>query len=207
MPDVGETWAESASETVSGRLTALAGRFGDRIALSDLGGELTFSEVIGRMDAIAGEVETVPCRAGGPIAVLAPLDHRFYLAFLGVLRAGRIALVLDPEHPRGRLRLIAERAGAEAILTTEALAGDARALVPSGCGSATGRRPAATADSTVSRGVPEGTNALASPASASVVRIASAPARSAISRSLPRGCSGSSARAMRPARSTPRKAR
>ena len=135
---------------MSGRLTALAGRFGDRIALSDLGGELTFSEVIGRMDAIAGEVETVPCRAGGPIAVLAPLDHRFYLAFLGVLRAGRIALALDPEHPRGRLRLIAERAGAEAILTTEALAGDARALVPSGTplltvesAVAAGRRPLA----------------------------------------------------------------
>ena len=133
---------------MSGRLAALAASFGDRTALCDLGHELTFAELVARTEAIAGAVQAAPPRGDGPIAVLAPLDHRFFLAFLGVLRAGAIALVLDPDHPRGRLRLIAAGAGVEAVLTTQALAGEAAALVTSGTpvltvesALAAGRRP------------------------------------------------------------------
>ena len=132
MPDVGRKWPDPAVETVSGRLAALAEGFGERIALCDLRDQLSFAELVRRMDAVAGAVQTVLPDSEGPVAVLAPLDLRFYLAFLGVLRAGRIALVLDPEHPRERLRLIAAGAGAQAILATKELADEASALISPG---------------------------------------------------------------------------
>ena len=132
MPDSGAPWPDSAVETVSGRLAGLAKQFGARIALSDLAEELSFAELVGRIDAVAGAVEAALPRHGSAIALLAPLDCRFYVAFLGVLRAGRVALVLDPEHPADRLRLVTARDGAEAILATEELAEAARAIIAPG---------------------------------------------------------------------------
>ncbi len=148
MPEMGGTWSDATAETVTGRLAGLAQRFGERMALCDLAEDLSFAELVRRMDAVAGAVQAALTQPGGAIAVLAPLDCRFYLAFLGVLRAGRVALVLDPEHPPERLRQIAAHAGIEAILATEELAGDASAVVPHGTpvltlerAVAAGRRP------------------------------------------------------------------
>ena len=136
-------------ETLAGALAAVALRFGERIAIHDLGGTITFAELARQVDAVAGAVAASLPGQGQPVAVLAPLDHRFHLAFLGAARAGQIALVLDPEHPEERLRRIIEHAGARAALTTAELAAQARTLV--------GRdAPVILVEEAVARGLPPG---------------------------------------------------
>ena len=125
--------AEAATATVGERLAAMAAQIGARETLCDLHHRLSYSELFRRVEAIAGAVQAAAPDPAAPVAVVAPLDHRFYLAFLGVLRAGRIALVLDPEHPPDRLREIAAHAGAETVLTcTELAAAACTLLAPAG---------------------------------------------------------------------------
>ncbi len=118
--------------TVGVRLAAMAAQIGERETLCDLDARLSYSEMFRRVEAIAGAVQAAAPDPSAPVAVLEPFDHRFYLAFLGVLRAGRIALVLDPEHPPDRLRQIADHAGAETVLTCAELAATAGAVLAPG---------------------------------------------------------------------------
>ena len=120
----------SGSDTVGGRLAALAAEIGGRATLFDLHAQLSYRELFAQVEAIAGALQAAAQRRDQPVAVLAPLDHRFYLAFLGVLRAGGIALVLDPEHPPERLARIASHAGAQAVITVAELAAAAASLLP-----------------------------------------------------------------------------
>ena len=118
------------SDTVGGRLAAMAAEIGERHTLFDLHAQLSYRQLFARVEAIAGALQAAAPDRTRPVAVLAPLDHRFYLAFLGVLRAGAIALVLDPEHPPERLARIAAHAGAGAVITVAELAAAAAALIP-----------------------------------------------------------------------------
>jgi len=117
---------------ISGRLAALAEQLPHRVALRDLTSSLSFAELARRTEAVAGVLASGLPPGSGPVAVLAPLDLRFHIAFLGVIRAGRIALVLDPEHPPERLRRIARHAGAEAVITSSELLAQSRTLLDPG---------------------------------------------------------------------------
>lgn len=117
--------------TINSRLDDWARKAPDRLTLRDLDGELTYADLAEAARQAAGALAGVLHGAGRPIALLAPLDRRFHLGLLGVLRAGHIALVLDPDHPDDRLRRIADHAGAAAVLTTRELEPRARAAFPS----------------------------------------------------------------------------
>ena len=121
-----------AGDTISGRLAAVALRAPDRLAIQDLHRRLTFAELARQVAFVGGAAQAAFDPARGPVAIFAPFDARFHLAFLGALQGGGLPLVLDPEHPGQRIRSIADHAGAGGILTTRELSARARVLFAPG---------------------------------------------------------------------------
>ena len=105
--------AEAA--TLPDRFEAIARRYPERLAVQDLERALSYAELSDQVRRIARAVAGLG-GAPGPIALLAPLDHRFVAAFLGAMAAGRTVLPLDPDHPAERNRRIAAHAGATAAI-------------------------------------------------------------------------------------------
>ena len=115
-------------DTVVDRFDAAAERFADRIAVQDATASLTYGELRRRVWSIATAVNDRLDRPG-PVVVLTPHEVSAAAAVLGVLASGRGVIPLDADHPDARNRLIAEQATAAGVVTTSALAGQARALV------------------------------------------------------------------------------
>ena len=113
------------------RFEEMAQRHSDRLAVQDLERRLTYGELAGEARRVAAATAAAVRDRPGPVAVLAPLDASFPIAFLGVLAAGRAAVLLDPEHPAERNKRIAEHAGVAAAVTTETLMASAAELFAS----------------------------------------------------------------------------
>ncbi|MFP3939551.1 MAG: amino acid adenylation domain-containing protein [Thermoanaerobaculia bacterium] len=106
------------------RLGAVAQEAGDRTAVVSGTSVLTFSELAGRAEAVAGALRE---RGVGPETVVGIALERspeMVVALFGVLAAGGAYLPLDPKYPRERLRFTIEDSGCAVTLTTAALAPD-----------------------------------------------------------------------------------
>ncbi len=97
-------------ETLVDCFARIARAHGTRTALATDRRLFTYAD----LDAIAAAVGTGVQRAGGTsadrVAILMEHDAPQLAAMLGVLKAGRVAVVLDPSHPEERLRSILEDA-------------------------------------------------------------------------------------------------
>jgi amino acid adenylation domain-containing protein len=83
------------------------------------GGSLDYGTLAERADALARELAR---RGAGPESVVAlPIERspELAVALLGTLKAGAVALPLDPSHPTDRLRGMIEDAGAEDLVADE----------------------------------------------------------------------------------------
>src|SRR5262249_20283186 len=67
-------------------------------------------------------------RRAGPVAILLKSEARFPAAMLGVLAAGRSYVALDADQPIARNQLIAQQAGAAALVSADDLADQAGKL-------------------------------------------------------------------------------
>ncbi|PRX96570.1 non-ribosomal peptide synthetase [Allonocardiopsis opalescens] len=96
---------------VVGRFEDAAAAHPDRIAV--VAGERRFSyrELADWADAVAERVAAASADPDAPVAVLTDRDAGLVAAILGVAKAGRCYVPLDPEHPPERLRDIVRRAG------------------------------------------------------------------------------------------------
>ncbi|MFJ2703709.1 amino acid adenylation domain-containing protein [Streptomyces sp. NPDC087428] len=81
---------------------------------------LTFAELDGRVDALAGVLAAAGARPGTRIAVGLPRSTELVVAMLAVMRAGAAYLPLDPSYPPERLAfMVADSAPAALIATSE----------------------------------------------------------------------------------------
>ena len=120
MALLGET-LDAVGETIPDAFRAAVERHADLPAVE--GGEtrLTFAELDARSNGVAHNL----LERGGnqPVAMLASLEPATIVAMLGVLKAGRPFVPLDPRDPAERVRLICERLGVRPV-SAEALLGD-----------------------------------------------------------------------------------
>jgi len=116
--------------SISDRFEDIAARYADRVALSDLERTLTYAELAELVGKVAANLARELIDRDGPVAILMPHDARFPAAILSVLAAGRIHVPLDRSHPIERNRVIAEGAGAAAVLSVGETAKRAEALFP-----------------------------------------------------------------------------
>ncbi|MEU4545899.1 non-ribosomal peptide synthetase [Nonomuraea dietziae] len=89
------------------------------VAVSGVDGELTYDELLGRADALAGLLREHGVRPGVPVGLCMPRTTGMVVALLAVWTAGGAYVPLDPGFPAGRLRLMREDAGAGLVLTQE----------------------------------------------------------------------------------------
>ncbi|WP_061294335.1 class I adenylate-forming enzyme family protein [Herbidospora cretacea] len=105
--------------TLSDLLAARAAAEPDGVAMIVHGvGELTYSGWDARAGAMANILINEGVRPGEPVGLVFPhaawLDYA--VAFMGVLRAGAVAVPMSDRTPEGEIRLLAERAGIARIL-------------------------------------------------------------------------------------------
>ena len=124
---------DSALEgSILDRFELVADRFADRMAVQDDACSLTYGELRAKVHSIAAAVGAATVGLEGPVAVLARHDAGFAAAFLGVMSAGRPAILLDSGHPAERNRRIAAHSGACAVAAADDLQAYARDIFPEG---------------------------------------------------------------------------
>jgi acyl-CoA synthetase (AMP-forming)/AMP-acid ligase II len=126
-----ELFADSVLDgSIIDRFDAIVRRFASRLAIQDDSRSLTYADLAGLVDRIAGVTAGATAGRTGPVALLLANDARYPAAMLGVLAAGRAYIPLDPENPIERNVLITTRSGAAALISAGALANDCRTEFP-----------------------------------------------------------------------------
>src|SRR5688500_3225341 len=120
--------ADEIEQSIPARFDRVATRYADRRAVKDGTLELTYGELNRAANRIA---RAMPARSGQgdqPVALLLGHGASLVAAILGVLKAGRIYVPLDPSYPRARLAHILGDAGATLVITDGAHRALARSL-------------------------------------------------------------------------------
>ncbi|WP_159798144.1 alpha/beta fold hydrolase [Puerhibacterium puerhi] len=123
---------QSAAAAPGGPLTALLedafARFTGHVAVRSGGRATTYRQLDERSRAVAAAVQAHAGTSADPrpVAVLAPYDADVVAAVVGLVRAGRPCVILDPAVPASRMRQVVTLAQTPLVLTVEALADVAR---------------------------------------------------------------------------------
>ena len=109
-----------SSESIPGCLAHAVARFAARTAVSAPAGQWTYAELDRRSSFIAAEILERLGEASGPVALLMEHDAPLIAAILGALKANKIYLALDPDHPTGHLAAMLASSGAKLLLADNA---------------------------------------------------------------------------------------
>ncbi|MCL4179100.1 MAG: AMP-binding protein [Verrucomicrobia bacterium] len=116
--------------SIPDRFAEVALRHGDRLAIRTATEEWSYAELDQRSEAVANRVLGRPEFGAGPVGLLYDQGAPLIAAILGVLKAGRMYLVLDPEDPVSRLETIVREACPGLLLTDRAHANRSRRICP-----------------------------------------------------------------------------
>ncbi|MFE5859033.1 condensation domain-containing protein [Streptomyces virginiae] len=119
-PEVDRTPSESTSVWDLFELTAAT--VPERVALVADGARLTFAELAGRARTMAAGLEARGVRTGTVVGICLDRRSDLIVAMLATWCAGGAFLLLDPQHPELRRRLLLEEAGIAHVIADEACA-------------------------------------------------------------------------------------
>lgn len=133
-----------------------AERFSDRTALVDAEGahSVTYAELNRLSSLVAGKLRSLGFGKGDFILVCMERCLEYYVAYLGILKAGCVVVPTIPEYPQARIDYIRENCGARLIVTKDFLC-DIRDCTPVS-DPADDREPALLAFTSGSTGKPKG---------------------------------------------------
>jgi amino acid adenylation domain-containing protein len=123
---------EAVEQSIARRFEEQVDRDADRTAVVAGGERLTYAELDGWANRIASALLEQRGPGQEPVGLLLGQGAPAVAAILGVLKAGKIYVPLDPAHPRPRLAGMLEWAGAGAVLSGPAHAALARSLAGDG---------------------------------------------------------------------------
>nr|BFE60216.1 hypothetical protein GCM10020063_047420 [Dactylosporangium thailandense] len=101
----------------------------DREAVRAAGERLTFAELAGRARVAAAGLRARGVRAGTTVGICLPRRAELIVAILATWCAGGAFLLLDPQQPPARRRLLVEEAGVGLVIADEPFAGAATVAV------------------------------------------------------------------------------
>ncbi|MEV0268439.1 AMP-binding protein [Hamadaea sp. NPDC050747] len=112
--------------TLAGYVQRAARRHPDRPALRHNGRTLTWSELDSQVDSVAGGLRNLgaPDTDGRParVAIALPNIPEFAVSFFGALRAGLVAVPVNPGYTPRELRHVLADSGASVLIATDAVA-------------------------------------------------------------------------------------
>ncbi len=106
-------------EPLPALLARQARRVPDRTALIFYGREVTFRELDAAASHFAGWLRSRDIQAGDRVAIMLENSPQFAIAYYGALRAGAIAVCLNPMHKAVELLHEFEDSGARALVTSD----------------------------------------------------------------------------------------
>ncbi|HET7231280.1 MAG TPA: amino acid adenylation domain-containing protein, partial [Longimicrobium sp.] len=115
-------------QTISARFAAQARLHPDRLAVRTRTTRLTYAELSRAAEAVARAILRTRPAAAERVALLFEHDAAMIVGILGVLRAGKTYVPIDPLYPRERNAYVLEDSGADALLTNRANLALAREL-------------------------------------------------------------------------------
>ncbi|HEU0080271.1 MAG TPA: amino acid adenylation domain-containing protein, partial [Longimicrobiaceae bacterium] len=122
-----EAWNATAAELPRACLhelfAAQAARTPDAVAVAVADRDLTYAELDGRADALAGRLRALGVRPEVRVALSTVRDARYAVAVLGVLKAGGACVPLDPSYPAERLEYLLADSGAHVLLADPVTSG------------------------------------------------------------------------------------
>src|SRR5216683_6240910 len=108
-----------SDEPLPALLARQARRVPDRPALIFYGREITFRELDAAASHFAGWLRSRGIQAGDRVAIFLENSPQFAIAYYGALRAGAIAVCLNPMHKAVELSHEFEDSGARALVTSD----------------------------------------------------------------------------------------
>ncbi len=88
----------------------------DAITVKTAGEVLTYGELVGRANSIAGDILNLGAKPGDFVCVIASRSLESIPVILGVMRAGCAYVPIDPDYPQDRINTILEDSGASLLL-------------------------------------------------------------------------------------------
>jgi amino acid adenylation domain-containing protein len=111
---------DPSSESLSGRFARAAVQFAARPAVNAPAGQWTYAELERRSDFLAADILERLGENAEPVALLLAHDAPLIAAIFGALKANKIYLALDPDHPREQLAAMLASSGAKLLLADPA---------------------------------------------------------------------------------------
>jgi len=103
-------------QSVGRRFEKVAARQGGRLAIKDGNSEVTFEELNQQANRVAQKVLELDGEGNRPIAVLMATSIPSAACMLGLLKAGKIYSVIDPQFPLPRIQFMIEDARAPIVI-------------------------------------------------------------------------------------------
>ncbi|MFC4044703.1 amino acid adenylation domain-containing protein [Dactylosporangium siamense] len=100
-----------------------ARRDSDAVALVQSGRQVTYRELMARVDRLAAHLRAAGAAPDRPVGVLLHRGIDLVVAIVAIVRSGAPYLPLDPDHPADRTVTVVQDAGAALVVTDAALAG------------------------------------------------------------------------------------
>lgn len=121
-----EPQAEPSPESLASLWRDAVARHGDRTAVVDHDGDMTFAELDRHSAELARRLADSRVRTGDPVALATGRSRDFFVALLATLRVGATPVLLDAGHPALRLADLVRRSGARVTLCSaeDAVAGN-----------------------------------------------------------------------------------
>ncbi|OBF11846.1 non-ribosomal peptide synthetase [Mycobacterium sp. ACS4331] len=104
------------AHSIHARLTEIAARTPESVALSFDGGHLSYGELDALTDRMAAGLQARGVRAEVPVAIRLPRGPQYVIAMFAVLKAGGMIVPLDPAMPDERIADILAQSGAEVVV-------------------------------------------------------------------------------------------
>lgn len=97
-------------------------QFGDRIFLRDFGAQhaYTYRDLAAVTDKLAGALQALDINPGDRVALLHPNHSDFILGYTAVIKAGAVAVPINPVYTAKEVLFILEDSGARCLITTSA---------------------------------------------------------------------------------------
>jgi long-chain acyl-CoA synthetase len=116
--------------TLHGLFEKTAAEYPDNIATIFFGARLTYAQLDDQASRFASALQTLGVRPGDRVAIILPNCPPFIVALFGALKAGAVAIPLNPAYVPRELAVQFADAGVETVVTLNTLASRVQEAVP-----------------------------------------------------------------------------